>query len=297
MGANDLLWVDGAGAAPPSTDFYLVHAGATATLVNPGATRVSATITPLGGGNPDVIEIPARSRRTTELAAAARITAPSPVVGLETYRATAGEGMETINLGLGNGIAQAREDLVFPHAVVGGGYSSQLTVVNVSGGPVDFDMVFRGMSAPVTLQPGIATEISVGSTFGMGPEDVLVTGAVRLTQVSGSGEVLLGSMDIELPTTLVGVPASTASTSIVFPHMADLGGFFTGIAVAAGSAGAEIDIEVYSPSRFVGGFVFLSKLSHKQWVDASECGPSRFGGLYGSGLAGVRKYDPPDGTS
>lgn len=257
MGANDLLWVDGVGAAPASTDFYLVHAPATATLVNPGAAPVSATITPLGGGNPEVIEIPARSRRTTELARAARITAPSPVVGLETYRTTAGEGagegMETINLGLGNGIAQARKDLVFPHAVVGGGYSSQLTVVNVSGGPVDFQMVFRGMSAPVTLEPGIATEISVGSTFGMGPEDDLVTGAVRLMQVSGSAEVLLGSMDIELPTTLVGVPASTASTSIVFPHMADLGGFFTGIAVAAGSAGAEIDIEVYSPNGVLTG--------------------------------------------
>ena len=35
--------------------------------------------------------------------------------------------------------------------------------------------------------------------------------------------------------------------------MADLGGFFTGIAVAAGSTGAVVEIEVYSPEGVLTG--------------------------------------------
>jgi hypothetical protein len=42
--------------------------------------------------------------------------------------------------------------------------------------------------------------------------------------------------------------ARPPATGVVFPHVADLDGFFTGIAIAAGSTDASVSIEVFTPA-------------------------------------------------
>jgi hypothetical protein len=243
MGARDLSYLDGLAPAAESSDFHLLHEGAVAMLVNPGEQPVTATI-----AGPDQtaesLRIPPRSRRSIAVGPGTRVMAPVPIPAVEIHRANSGPFGATGSLALTNGAEARTGPLVFPHTVVGGGYRSVLTLGNSSATAIEVQIAFRGESRSVELAPGRTTGIPIRETFDISG-DAIRTGAVRVT--SPANAPIAGAIDIALPTTMTALDRSEPATSIVFPHMAELGGFFTGIAVAAGNSDAELDIRVFDP--------------------------------------------------
>jgi hypothetical protein len=247
-GARDLAFVDGAGPSPESTNFFLLHRDASAMLVNRGTADVTASILELDTGIVRPFLVPARSRRTTPLTAGpVRITSSTPLAGLEKFGTAE-------NLALGGPIQSARPSLVFPQGVVGEGYRSWVTLANGASSDALVSVRFAGRRGTVVVAGDSTARFSIAELLSVSDETIQVD-AVRIESVSPfSSASLMGVIDIELDTTLVTLAATSAKTEIVFPHVADLGGFFTGIALAAGASGAMVTIEVFTASGERSGF-------------------------------------------
>ena len=242
-GRTDLVRFDGARSASPLKDFFLFHEGANAILVNPSAKSVTATITQLATGMGQPFEIPARSRRTTPLTGPVRITSPDSITGVEHF------GSDE-DLGIGETVpALGQSTLTFPHAVVGGGYSSWVTIANVAGSPRTVQISFVGASKSLQLAGGGSIRVSIASFLGISGNQIQ-TDAVRIAagSVFGSSSSLVGVIDIESTGSVVTLAPVEAATDILFPHVAHGNGFYTGIALAAGAAEATVTIEVFPAS-------------------------------------------------
>ena len=242
-GRTDLVRFDGARSASPSKDFFLFHEGANAILINPSAESVTATITQVATGTSQPFEIPARSRRTTPLTGPVRITSPDSIAGVEHF------GSDE-DLGIGEAVpALGQSTLTFPHAVVGGGYTSWVTIANLALSPRTVQLSFVGASKSLQLAGGGSTRVSIASFLGISG-DQIQTDAVRIAagSVFGSASSLVGVIDIESADSVVTLAPVEAATDILFPHVAHGNGFFTGIALAAGASEATVTIEVFPAS-------------------------------------------------
>ena len=242
-GRTDLVRFDGARSASPSKDFFLFHEGANAILVNPNAKSVTATITRVATGTSQPFEIPARSRRTTPLTGPVRITSPDSIAGVEHF------GSDE-DLGIGEAVpALGQSTLTFPHAVVGGGYTSWVTIANLARSPRTVQLSFVGESKSLQLAGGGSTRVSIASFLGISG-DQIQTDAVRIAAVFvfGSSASLVGVIDIESADSVVTLAPVGAATDILFPHVAHGNGFFTGIALAAGALKTKVTIKVFPAS-------------------------------------------------
>ncbi len=239
-GRNDLVRFDVASSSPPSSDFFLMHTGATAILVNPSSTTTTVTISQLGTAIVQPLEIPARSRRTTPLSGPVRITSPVPIASVEHFGSTE-------DLGIGNAVpAVPQTEIRFPHAAVGGGYRSWVTLANLTGLSRTAVVRFDGLTGSVQVASNGSTRFSLTDALGIS-DAALRTGAVQLTisSIFGSQPSLVGVIDIETDSSLVTLGGITAATKVVFPHVAHGNGFFTGVAISAGSSAATVTIEVF----------------------------------------------------
>ena len=245
-GANDLSEFDGASPAVPATDFFFFHAGANAILINPSTQSVTATITDLNTGQSSPLDIPPRSRRTTPLAGPVRITAPTPIARVERF-GTDG------NLGLGESVSDPGTSLIFPHAVVGGGYRSWISLANASFETSSATITFGSRTSSVPLGGRAVKRVSLGELFPVSATEI-ETDAVRVdvTGFFGGGKVA-AVIDIETDQSVVTIAPVEAATEIVFPHVANEKGFFTGIAIAAVGSAAEVTIEVFDASGMQSG--------------------------------------------
>ncbi len=237
-GTLDLNEFDGASPALSATDFFFFHTGADAILINPSTESVTAMITDLDTAQSLPLEIPPRSQRTTPLDGPVRIVAPAPIAGVERF------GTEG-NLGIGESVSQPGSSLIFPHAVVGGGYRSWVSLANAGTAPLGITITFGSRTSSFQLGARAATRVSLGELFPV-TEVELETGAVRVraSSIFGNGNVA-GVIDIETDQSVVTIAPVDEAMEIVFPHVANESGFFTGIAIAAGGSGAEVTIEVF----------------------------------------------------
>ncbi len=242
-GRDDLRGVDGVRPSLPSTSFYLLHAGAAAFLVNPGSETTTVTITRLDDGTSLPLEIPARSRRTTPLETPVLISSPSPVAAAEFFGSD-------FDLAIGNAIEpEPLRSLVFPQAVVGGGYRSWVTLANRSGSARNAKVAFLDANRFVEVPGDGVVRFSLGDLFGLSSTEILADAVhVTVSSIFGLIASLVGVIDIETDASLVTLQASAPGTEFLFPQVADGGGFFTGIAIATGSAETEVLVEVFPPS-------------------------------------------------
>ncbi len=245
-GANDLSQFDGVSPAAPATDFFFLHRGASAILVNPDPQPVTATITDLDTQLSSLLEIPPLSRKTMPLTSPVRITASTPIAGVERF-GTKG------NLGLGEAVSEPGSSLIFPHAVVGGGYRSWISLANPSSALIQASIKFGSRTSSLQLAPRGATRVSLGELFPATASEI-ETGAVRVdaTGFFSAGNVA-AVIDIETDQSVVTIAPVREATEIVFPHVANENGFFTGIAVAAAGLAAQVGIEVFDASGMQSG--------------------------------------------
>src|SRR5262249_50078004 len=142
----------------------------------------------------------------------------------------------------------AQSSLVIPDAVTGLGYTTTLTLVNVSSSAVDATISFAGASQTFHFSPRTSLRVSLADLLRL-TDSQLRTGAVRVNVsagIVGVPQSLLGLVDIENSSGLVSIGARPPATDVLFPHVANGNGLFTGLCFATGSAAATITIDVYS---------------------------------------------------
>jgi hypothetical protein len=240
-GAWSLTQFDGSVARPVSTNFVFFHAGAAAVLVNPSTTRTAnVTITTFGASSSQSIAIPPRNRVVTTLPGVVQIQSSEPLAAIERASFT---GKLSMNAGVP--LSDASPELVFPHAVVGGGYTSMLTLANVASVAQSVAVVWGNSSATVSLEPNTTMRVSIAELLHL-PAGPLQAASLRVsTQMLFPVQSLVGVLDIENETGLVTIGARPASTDFSFPHVAQGDGLFTGLCFSAGERGASITIQVY----------------------------------------------------
>ena len=237
-GSWDMTRMDGAVVRPLSSDFVLFHAGASAILVNPSPRIANATL----NGQP--VTISARSRLVTTLTGVVRVQSSEPLAAVERISAPG-----KLSLGPAVPAADAQATLVFPYAVIGGGYNSILSIANLAALAQDVTVTFGSLTGTVHMEGNSATRVSIGELLQI-PAGTKAAGLVRLSEqprpFTGGGPSWVAVLDIENETGLVTTAARTAATSLVFPHVAHGNGLFTGLALASGNNAATITIEVYN---------------------------------------------------
>lgn len=244
-GSWDMKSMDGSVAAPASADFMLFHPGASAALVNPSTRTANVTITPVGAGSAQSFLIPARSRTVVPMTSVARVRSSEALAALE--RSTAA-GKLAMNVPVA--VLDGQTTLVFPHAVIGGGYVSLLTLANLLNTWQDVTITCGASSANLRLDPNSTTRVSIAELLQLSTATIR-TGAVRVVSrgsIFGSSASLLGVLDIENQTGLVTMGARPARTEFAFPHVAHGNGLFTGLCFATGDRTTIITIEIYPPA-------------------------------------------------
>jgi hypothetical protein len=242
-GAWDTSSLDGSVARETSADFVLFHSGASAVLVNPSPRMANVTMSPLGGGSSQSFSIPARGRLVTTLSGAVRVQSSESLAAIER---SSSAGKLAINTGVP--VAEAAANLVFPHAVVGAGYSSVLILANLTGASQTFELAFRAGKTTITVGANSSLRVSLGTALQI-PSSNMSTGAVSLTSSAPFGsQGIVAVMDIENERGLVTMGARPAAMEFMFPHVANGYGLFTGLALASGTTPARITIEIYEAS-------------------------------------------------
>ena len=244
IGSNDLTRFDGWRAAPVSGDFYLLYGGvdSQAILANPAADAVTVTFRDLETDAEQLVGIPGRSRIAVPLAGPARITASSPVAAISQF----GSGDR---LGIGEGISESRSSIVFPFGAAGTGSQSWITLVNTGPSAVETSVTFANMNTSLMLEGGRSTRVRLADLFGLSG-DSFESGSVKI-EVGDSSDCdscLVGTMEIETEDGLVALSPADPSADILLPFVATENGLFSGVAMAAGPAGATVKVTIFDTS-------------------------------------------------
>jgi len=238
-GSWDVSALDGAVAADTSTDFVLFHAGASAIFVNPSSRVANVTMTFMSLPGGESFSIPPRGRVVRTINGAVRVQSSEALTAIERS-----EGVRKLAINAAVPVTERRPALVFPHAVVGAGYTSTLTLANVGNSGQTLQINFPGFQGLQVLPPNTATRIPIA-----GAATAMTVGAVTLSTADASGQAaIVAVLDIENETGMVTMGARPAATEFAFPHVANGNGLFTGLAFATGANAARITIEVYDPS-------------------------------------------------
>lgn len=242
-GSWDMKTLDGSVAGPASADFVLFHSGASAVLVNPSTRAANVTISAFGVASGQSLSIPARSRVAVPVSGVTRVRSTE---GLAAVERTSASGKLAISAGVP--VSAAQSTLVFPHAVIGAGYVSMLTVANLTGVRQNLTITCGASTGTLSIDPNSTIRLSIADFLQLSTA-TLRTGAVRVSASSNpfsSNVALIGTLDIENETGLVNMGARPASTESLFPHLAHGNGLFTGLCFATGDRAANITIEVYA---------------------------------------------------
>jgi hypothetical protein len=237
-GRWDMSTLDGSVARDTSSDFVMFHTGASAILVNPSPRTASVTMNFLNISGNRSFSIPARGRLVTTLEDVVRVQSSEALAAIER---TSASGKVTVNAAAP--VTDAQSMLVFPHSVTGAGYTSTMTLVNVSS---SVQNVSIAPDLIVRLDPNRATRVPISTAaVGSGPQ----VGAVRVDAAALFGQPgVVGVLDIENQTGLVTMGARPAALEFAFPHVANGYGLFTGLALATGDSETRITIEIYEPA-------------------------------------------------
>jgi hypothetical protein len=223
-----------------SSDFVMLHAGATLWMVNPSGQSASVTVTAIGSTSSTTLTLPARRRVGVTVQAASRVTSSQPLAAIELV-----EGPGRLAMSWPESPAGAT-DLTFPHAVIGGGYSTTVSLVNL-GALASATIQFRGTSRQVVVAGNSSTVLSLNALFEV-PANLQVD-AVRITTSASlfGNAILMGTVDIATPSNLVFLGARPMATEFMIPHVAQDAELFTGVAFVTGGVGATVTIDVYTP--------------------------------------------------
>jgi hypothetical protein len=240
-GAWDLSTLDGSVARDAATDFVLFHSGASAILVNPTPRTANVMITDVNTGIGTSISIPPLSRYIQALSGVKRVHSSEALAVIEQEAAP---GRLSINTA--EPASAAQTTLVFPQGVADGGYSSTLTLANVSAAAQDVTISFGGKSVSTHIGSGAMASVPIWSSATGSPDAVRVVVAPPL--FGAATPALVGVLDVDNGADPVTIGARPASTTFLFPHVANGNGLFTGLAFATGTAAATITVDVFDPS-------------------------------------------------
>jgi hypothetical protein len=186
--------------------------------------------------------VPPRARVTT-LSSVARVTSSEPLAAIEVL-----ESAGRLSLAATPAVSSAASALTFADAIVGGGYSSKLTVVNTGTELQRLTVSFASWQSSFELPGSSSHGVDLNSLAGA-PVNI-ATGAVKVYGADSAApeKVLLGVVDIENAVNQVSLGSRAVSTDWTFPHVAHGSGFFTGLSLVTGNVPANVRIETYTAS-------------------------------------------------
>jgi hypothetical protein len=246
IGDRNMSALDGSIPIKPATDFFAFHRSSSLYVTNLSGQSATVTVTEIASGRTITTTVPGARSTALWVPSTARIHSSEPLFAME------GTGDEhRFLLSAPEPLSAAGSNLVFPHAVVGAGYSTTLTLVNVDSIPMDATIRFGLNSSTVKIGGDSAASFTLADHFSISSTAVLAD-AVRVSVASGQGR-LLGKLTIENETSSTDVASPTQATDIYFPHVLHGNGFFTGLAIATGAASAAVTVELYTASGSVAG--------------------------------------------
>ena len=246
----------------PVNDFVLPDLrNAEVSLVNPGSSAIEVTLKVIGDAgaelaSPTVVQIPANGRYVARMDTPdsyLRATSSQMFVASEQF-GTAGRSTNFLD-GL---IADTGARFLYsPQYVVGGGYTSKLTLINLENLQTTVSLSwFRNNGAnvagnvQVVLPPLGRTTIVDADRFAVAVPDSGLDGYLfvssSITRITGT--VQFGdSVESKFQTTLPLV--STPYTETIYAHVAQNSAYFTGVAIINGNSGpANVTISMFNTS-------------------------------------------------
>ncbi len=246
-GAWDMSSLDGSVPHDPSTDFVLFHPGASAIFVNPSIQTATVTITDLVTLNVQTITIAGRAKLSMPVGGISRVHSSEALSAIESF-----DNGADLGLGTPVPVSSAQSSLIIPDGVTGEGYTTILSLANVTNAMVEA-RPFRlaGRRRLSALAPNAGLRVSLADLLQL-PAGSMVSDAVRVSAtaplIGTPSAALLGVVDIENPTGLVSIGAPPAATDVVFPQVANGNGLFTGLCIVTGNLAATVTIDVYDPN-------------------------------------------------
>ncbi len=237
-GAWNMSQLDNSVPRALSTDFVAEHSGALLVLVNPSNQAAMVSMSAVGATTPAALTIPARGSSRITLTGPTRIISSTPLGAIETL-----EGGGRLSIFTPESVSSARDSFVFPFAMVGGGYSTLLTLTNPAASSAGATISFGSASQFVTLPANSSQQFSIANLLQL-PTSVSSGGALR---VSTSGNVL-AALDITNSLSSVSMTDAVPAVVTAFPYLVTGNGFFTGFAFASGNMGANVTVEIYPAS-------------------------------------------------
>ena len=128
------------------------------------------------------------------LPAASRIVSTQPLAAIEVMEGPGRLALATPESPIGT------TNLTFPQGVIGQAYATTVTLVNL-GVTANATVQFRGSSIAVPVPGNGVTVLDLNSLFPI-PPDILAD-AVRVSTAASGGAILVGTVDIANPLSLV----------------------------------------------------------------------------------------------
>jgi hypothetical protein len=143
------------------------------------------------------------------------------------------------------------------HVAVGGGYASRLTLVNPGSAPQTVQLTLNGTTIPRIIQANSRLDESLADTFSISSAGT-TTGFLKVQTSDTPG--LDGYVEISFAGGLLRTTtpiAREAQTRLVFSHLAQGSGFFTGLVLLnTQTVSASVTLEVHDLS----GAIIVSKV-------------------------------------
>jgi len=241
-GSRDTHNLDGSVPGDSVKEFVALHAGWILHLVNPSLQTAMVTLNPVAGGAGLTASIPPRGRFRLELPWTARISSTENLTALEVM-----EQPGRLSLAMPEAPV-ARSALIFAHGLAGNGYASTLTLVNSGGTSTTARVTFSRGSATVALPANSVREVQLSQVAPPAAGELLVD-AVRV--VLDVPAQVAGAVDLENALNSVSMASRPMSTDFEFGHIAQGGGWFTGLCLVSGSTTTFVTIEAFDTSGTV----------------------------------------------
>jgi hypothetical protein len=233
-GSWNMSEMDGAIARDPSTDFILLHPGATAVLVNPSPRTATVTITDFDT-NSETVTIPPLSKASVPVSAISRVQSSEALAAVERFGLS-----PKLGIGTPQATMSAQPSFVIPNTVVGNDYTSTLSLANVANAPADMTVSFGGYSRSLHMDANSATRVSVADFLQI-PGTAQRSDAIRID----SSQPIVAAVDVANAVAVASMVSRPAATDVWYPNVAQGSGLSTVLSIATGATDANVMVEVY----------------------------------------------------
>jgi hypothetical protein len=238
IGSWNLDDLDGVVPRASSPDFVAMHPQGTLVLVNPASIAAEVTVRALDGALIRTLSIPALAQVKIVTGSVSRVTSTVPLAATEILEAPG-----RLSFSVPEPVSSAGASLTFVDGLIMDGYSTRLSLANLSASSQEVTIRFSNFTRTLQLDANSSRIVTLDES--LGNPGGLHRGSISITALTGVQ--LLGAVDLETASNLISYGSRPMGTEFTFGHVAHGSDWFTGLCLAAGNADTTVTIDVYSP--------------------------------------------------